>query len=190
MMNDYLKRYKEAQIREEKEPEINWALKRIKETMDMYAVVSKITNVPEPIIAVIHMRESSFDINSHLHNGDPLTARTKQVPKGRPIKEPVNGKSYTWLESAVDALEYESNAIGIEMRSYVWDIVNSLFFLERFNGMGYRNRSITSPYLWSFTDQYTMGKFSHDGVYSPSLVDRQPGCCAILKKMNFCLPKP
>jgi hypothetical protein len=45
------------------------------------------------------------------------------------------------------------------------------------------SRKTNSPYLWSWTDLYTAGKYVADHVYSRSAVDKQPGCVAILKSL-------
>ena len=49
-----------------------------------YVSVGAPLGVPWYVVAVIHNMEGSQRFDTHLHNGDPLTARTKQVPAGRP----------------------------------------------------------------------------------------------------------
>src|SRR5262249_36512267 len=49
-----------------------------------YDPVTARTGVPVTFIGPAHNRESSLRFNAHLHCGDPLTARTVHVPKGRP----------------------------------------------------------------------------------------------------------
>lgn len=59
-------------------------------------------SVPWYVIAVIHNMEASLAFNAHLHNADPLSARTVHVPAGKPAKgEP----PFTWEESAANALK-------------------------------------------------------------------------------------
>jgi lysozyme family protein len=57
--------------------------------------------------------------------------------------------------------------------------------LERFNGWGYRRHDIDvpSPYLWSFSNHYTRGKFTKDRVFSPTTVSKQCGAAVLLKRM-------
>jgi len=66
-----------------------------------YRAAGKQHGVPWHLVAVIHMLEGSGSFSTHLHNGDPLTARTVHDPKrtaeGRHAK-------FTWQESASDAL--------------------------------------------------------------------------------------
>jgi lysozyme family protein len=41
--------------------------------------------IPWGFVAVIHNMEASLDFTKHLHNGDPLTSKTVQVPVARPL---------------------------------------------------------------------------------------------------------
>jgi len=58
-----------------------------------------------------------------------------------------------------------------------------LTLLERYNGIGYAARGLASPYLWSGTDQYIRGKYVADGVFDPSVVDKQLGCAGLIMRM-------
>jgi hypothetical protein len=55
--------------------------------------------------------------------------------------------------------------------------------LERYNGIGYANKGLPSPYIWSGTDQYVKGKYVADGVFSPDVVDKQLGCAGLIMAM-------
>jgi hypothetical protein len=51
--------------------------------------------------------------------------------------------------------------------------------------LGYANKGLPSPYIWSGTDQYEKGKYTSDGKYDPAeAVDEQLGCAGILKFMG------
>ena len=52
-------------------------------------------------LGIIHSLEAEFNFNTHLHNGDPLSAQTVHVPRGRP---PTGNPPFQWLDSAIDAL--------------------------------------------------------------------------------------
>ena len=114
------------------------------------------------------MRESSLNFNTYLGNGQPLNHVTTITPAGR-------GPWKTFADGAIDALKLQG-FVGIKD----WPISRILWAAEVFNGQGYFAQDINSPYLWSWTNQYTAGKFSSDGVYDPSLVDPQPGIAAVL----------
>ncbi len=49
-----------------------------------YESVADTLGIPWYFIAAIHNMESSQNFSKHLHNGDPLNARTRHVPAGRP----------------------------------------------------------------------------------------------------------
>lgn len=141
-----------------------------------YEAVDESTSVPWFVVAVIHSLEGSLNFKTHLHNGDPLTAKTVHVPKGRPAGTP----PFSWEESAIDALNFDGLA-GVKN----WTLSTILFRLEGFNGFGYRMRhpEVLTPYLWSFTNHYQKGKFVADGKFDPNAVSKQCGAAAILKLM-------
>jgi lysozyme family protein len=140
-----------------------------------YEEVSKVNGIPWYVIAAIHYREASFNFNRHLHNGDPLTKRTVQVPKGRPV---VGNPPFTWEFSAIDALHDRKIPDTL-------DVGIILDQLEKFNGIGYRKyKKMNSPYLWSWTNQYEKGKYVKDGIFDPEFVDGQCGVALIIKELS------
>src|SRR5688572_14486975 len=74
---------------------------RIVEHRNVYEAIMDAVGMPWQIIGVLHNMESSLNFKAHLHNGDPLTARTVQVPRGRPK---TGNPPFTFQESAIDAL--------------------------------------------------------------------------------------
>jgi lysozyme family protein len=66
-----------------------------------------------------------------------------------------------------------------------WSIRSCLFELEGYNGWGYRmyHSTVLSPYLWSYTNHYTKGKYASDGKWDANLVSQQPGAAALLRVM-------
>src|SRR5690606_7467709 len=91
-----------------------------------YKAVEAASGVPWHFIAVVHNMESSQRFDRHLHNGDPLTARTVQVPKGRPQ---TGNPPFTWEASATDALAFEGLGAGTD-----WSLAGTLYRLEAYNG--------------------------------------------------------
>lgn len=142
-----------------------------------YEDVSAATGVPWSFIAVIHNMESGTNFKKHLHNGDPLTKQTVHVPAGRP-KHGV--PPFTWEESAIDALSLKRLGAHTD-----WSLAGTLYQLERYNGWGYRlyHPHVLSPYLWSFSNHYTGGKYVADGRWSDTAVSRQCGAAVILRRM-------
>lgn len=132
-------------------------------------------NVPWYFIGILHGVESNFDFGRHLHNGDPLTARTVHVPAGRPRS---GNPPFSWEESATDYLE-----LGGFTKSTSWGLGEMLYQLEKSNGLGYRKHKINSPFLWACTNHYTKGKFVGDHVFAPDVAVKYCGAAPILKKM-------
>lgn len=129
--------------------------------------------LPWYFVGLIHHMESGQNFSRHLHNGDPLTARTVHVPAGRPVKgEP----PFTWDESAIDALV---NVMGYGTPK-TWEMPNLLRRLEGYNGFGYQRHDVYSPYLWAKTNHYQKGLYVSDGIYKPDAVSQQIGSAPIL----------
>lgn len=174
LADQYAAQFHSCQIKPDKLATVQADVARINANKARYrAVAANFTGMPWWVPAVLHAMECSGNFKQHLHNGDPLSARTVQVPKGRPT----TGKPpFTWEESAIDALEYDKLD-----RVTDWSVGNALVMFENYNGTGYRKKGVPSPYLWSFTDQYRCGKYVADGRYDPQAVSKQAGCAALLK---------
>lgn len=156
---------------------INAAAAKIIANRSRYEVVAKATGVPWDVIGVIHYRESSNDFRGVLHNGQKIIGtgkKTTLVPKGR-------GPFSTWEEAAIDAL---ANCHPYLAKNKDWSIGTTLDKLEAYNGLGYRNKGLPSPYLWAGTDQYHKGKYVADGKFDPNHVDQQLGVAPILMKLR------
>ncbi len=175
MSNTNVDRYKRAKFT--RSTQINAQAAKIEKNRARYEAVEKVTGVPWDVIAVIHYRESSGSFAGVLHNGQKIIGTNKKttiVPKGR-------GPFATWEEAAVDAL---MNCHPFAGKNKDWSLENTLDILERYNGLGYRNKGLPSPYLWAGTDQYTKGKYVADGKYDPNYVDKQLGVVPILMKLR------
>lgn len=135
------------------------------------------TNVPWWFIAVVHAMECSLRFDQHLHNGDPLTQRTVNVPKGRPAS---GSPPFSWEESARDALEHDRLLTVTD-----WSLANVLYHWHRYNGINneYKRRGIPTPYLWSGCQHYRKGKYVRDGVFDANAVSKQVGAAVLLKSL-------
>ena len=140
-----------------------------------YRALGERLGIPWYFIAIVHSLECGCDFRLHLHNGDPLTARTVRVPRGRPATgEP----PFSWETSAEDALRLKG-LVG----QPDWSLAATMFRWESFNGFGYRMRGLASPYLWSFSNIYTGGLFVADHVFDPDARSRQCGAAVLLKSL-------
>jgi lysozyme family protein len=173
---EYARLFTSASVRPEHKDTTNWYFQMIKKYRARYEGVGSSVSVPWYFIAAIHGLESSFNFRAHLHNGDfPLTARTRQVPAGRPAVwlPPID-----WESSAKDALKL----LGFTGQSD-WSLERTLYRLEAYNGFGYRMRGVPTPYLWSFSNHYEAGKFVSDGSWSAKARSQQCGSATILKML-------
>jgi lysozyme family protein len=173
---EYLELFASCVVSPDRQAEVDTIKDKIVANRQRYEQVELATKVPWYVVAVIHSLEGSLNFKTHLHNGDPLSAKTVQVPKGRPPGTP----PFTWEVSAIDALHFD-NLTGVTN----WILPVLLFKLEGFNGFGYRTRhpEVLTPYLWSFTNHYQKGKFVADGKFDPNARSKQCGAAAILKTL-------
>lgn len=73
---------------------------RLLKNKGIYQQIEAITHVPYYFIGLCHDRESNFDLNTYLGNGQALDRVTTIVPKGR---GPFLGPN-AFVDGAVDAL--------------------------------------------------------------------------------------
>ena len=171
-------RWNSATVRVDKQSEVRWTARKIERSKDRYEAIERSTGVKWFIIATLHNMECGLRFDQHLHNGDPLTRRTWQVPAGRPK---TGNPPFTFEESAIDALRYD------KMDNVSWnDLTKSLDALEGYNGVGYKkyHPDVPTPYLWSGTTVYTRGKYVQDGKWSSTSVSSQIGIVPILKELR------
>lgn len=174
---EYASRWASLTIRPEWRTRAEKQARAIMANRARYEAVSVSTGVPWHIIGIIHTMECGGSFRGHLHNGDPLTGRTFQVPAGRPLA----GKPpFRWEDSAVDAIRYDKLD-----RVTDWSPERIAYCLETFNGWGYRRSGKpASPYLWSGSEHYSKGKYVRDGVYDPTHVSQQVGGMVLLRVID------
>lgn len=173
LREEYRRMFARIAIRPERAEAVEFHLAMIRKSRPRYEAAAERARVPWFFIAVTHALEASFNFRAHLHNGDfPLTARTRQVPAGRPrVWLPPSD----WESSAVDAI----NLLGFGGQED-WSIARTLYRLEAYNGFGYRRIGVPTPYLWSFSQHYDRGKFVADGKFSPAARSQQCGAAVML----------
>jgi lysozyme family protein len=176
LKKEYQDLFDSCEIKARRKGDVKAICDKIVNNKGRYQTVEDATKVPWYVVGTIHSLEGSLNFNRHLHNGDPLTARTVHVPKGRPPGTP----PFKWEDSAIDALQFD----GLS-NTPKWNLPVIMFKLEGFNGFGYRTRhpEVLTPYLWSFTNHYSKGKFVADGKFDPATISKQCGAAAILKTL-------
>ena len=180
LADEYRQLFTTASIRPERARAVARMAKRLAEPVraDRYRAVADQIGAPWFVVGIIHALEANLDFGCHLHNGDPLSARTVQVPKGRPKS---GNPPFAWEDSAVDALILS----GLDTWDD-WSVAGVAYVLERYNGFGYRRRTppVPSPYLWSFTTAYVSGKYVADHTWSDTAVSQQCGGMALLRELR------
>lgn len=158
-------------IRDDRFLEVKLICDKFKTLKPRYDIVSEKTGVPSDLIFALHYREASLRFNGVLHNGENILGtghKTRLEPKGR-------GPFETWEEAAIDALLIKKNIFPQS-----WTLESKLTFAERFNGLGYKYKGLPSPYVLSFTNGYSKGKYVADGKFDANFIDKQCGVAAIL----------
>lgn len=174
--NDYTLCWAACRINPDKQNRVEAAADQLLKGRARYATVSARTNgVPWQLIGIMHGLECGYSFLKHLHNGDSLAAPTHQVPAGHPPGWDGTG---SWEDSAVDAVRLKFANITN------WSLPKVLYALESFNGFGYRPKGVRSPYLWSFSNLYTKGRYVADHDFDPESVSNQVGSALVLKVLE------
>lgn len=175
--NDYLALWRSMEVSPDWKKKADAVARRIIAAQNRYATVVAGTSVPWWFVAVVHAMECSLNFTEHLHNGDPLTARTVHEPSGRP---PSGSPPFSWEESATDAIAYE----GLT-KIASWPMSTVLYRWHCYNGVKneYTRRGIPTPYLWSGSQHYQKGKYIADHVFDPEKVSGQVGAAVILRSL-------
>lgn len=177
LRSEYENLFNTCIINDGKSAEVEAVISKLLANQPRYAAVGDLLSIPWHFIAVIHNMEASLNFTRHLHNGDPLNARTVHVPTGRPK---IGDPPFSWEASAVDALKLRG--LG---KITDWSLSGTLYQLEGYNGWGYRlyHSHVLSPYLWSFSCHYTSGKYVADGTWSDTAKSGQCGAAVLLRRM-------
>lgn len=138
-----------------------------------YQSIESQTGVSWIFIAVSHYRESSQNFSKSLAQGDPWNKISTHVPIGR-------GPFASFEDAAVDALV---KCAPFAAKNKDWSIGSMLSLLEQYNGLAYALANRPSPYIWSGTDQYTIGKVVVDHGPIEPIVDKQLGCAGLILAM-------
>lgn len=164
----------------EQKKDLEQFVKSWEKNKERYEAVAKKAGVPAKLIAALHWRESTGDFSTYLHQGDPLGKQAVNEPNDIPIFK-------TWEPAAEHALGQKS---GIQ-KSYkidedTTDEAALASYAERYNGLGYFNKGVASPYAMSGTDQYKSGKYVKDGPkgWRPNVKDGQLGVLAMLRAID------
>ena len=150
------------------------------------ALSPRVQPVPWWFTAIVAEREYGGPPHwdKQLGQGDDLASKSHNVPAGMGPYLVHPGDSTpghdAWTRCCVDVL---INSAPFAARNDDWSIGGTLTLWEEYNGLGYAARGIASPYVWSGSDQYDVGKFVADHVFDPKRRDVQLGCAPLLAMM-------
>ena len=159
--------------------ELQQFLKHYGENKARYEAVGKKTGLPADLVAALHWREANGRFDRLMSNGDPLDKKSTKYPKDGPYA--------SWEDSAFAALnaaDKQENRKTSGLDKDPNDIVALASFAELWNGLGYYDRGVPSPYVFSGTDVYSKGKYIADGKYDADVVDRQIGVIPMLVQLR------
>ncbi len=175
----YLDNWASLEIRENRFKDAREYARKLLSHKAIYLVIEDRTGVPWWFVGLCHYRECGFGLNKYLGNGQPLNKVTTEQPPGRgPFLDPD-----AFADGAADALCYQRLDTNKD-----WSIAKVLYLLEAYNGFGYRQYGVNSPYLYGGSTAYgppesKAGKYTRDKHFDPNAVDTQLGAAVILKAL-------
>ena len=180
LRDGYDRDWANLQIRPTKAADAKAVASRLLNGKQTYQQIETKTGVPWYFVGLCHYRESDLKPNTYLGNGQPLNRVTTMVPRGR---GPFTGPN-AFIDGGVDALRLQG-LVGAND----WSIARILYRLEGFNGFGYRNHGVNSPYLYCGSTLYGPpeargGQYVGDGVFNPNKVEDRPGAAVVLKELT------
>jgi len=166
------------EARPERKAEAQATARRINARRRRYAVVEASTGVPWWFIGCLHEREAPRPeaFVDYLGNGQPFARKTTAVPAGR-------GPFDSWDAGAIDALMTKGFS-----KIEDWSVEHALFLAETFNGPGYWNKGLPSPYVVGASNKQERGKYTVDHEFDASIMDIQIGVATMLKELLAIVP--
>jgi lysozyme family protein len=131
--------------------------------------------IPWWAIALIHEREcllGTKNLGCNIGQGRPFNVRSNIVP--------YNGPFNSFEDAAVDSLVNQAPHAALNTN---WSGGGTMTVMERYNGLKYARAGRPSPYCWSGTDQYKIGKVIRDHGPIEPVVDPQLGCAIMLSAL-------
>jgi len=174
---EYDQLLKTMSLRPETADEAMEAAKLVIKNSARYKEVSRRTGVPWQLIGVLDLRESTCNPTKALGQGDPWNKVSVNVPSGK-------GPFKSYEDAAVFYIGYDHLADGVKF----WDMSLVCWKAEKWNGFGYRNHGVFTPYLWAMTNHQQPGRYAGDGNWQAGEWDKQPGIIAVLYQMNVIDP--
>jgi len=172
LATDYNARWRAMVVRPERLAAADEAARRMASREARYRAITDPMGVPWYWLAAVHELEHSGRFTTSMVVRDAI-----DTPPGQPVRDPTITDAQ-WDNTARDLLR------GRGLPSWRdWSVAGLLYQWERYNGFGYRTHDVPTPYLWSYSNQYTTGKFIRANVFSPTTVSAQPGAAVLLRRL-------
>lgn len=161
--DQYEQLFRDCQIIDaDKQREVDAAIAALQAQQARYEALANQVGVPWYFVAVVHWREASGNFSQSIRDGHRLPA------------------GLSWEEDAAAVMQEQCGGW------HNWSLPGLLYRLEAYNGFGYRQYQVNSPYLWSFANCYSRGKYVEHGgksEFDPNQVDKQPGTAVLLHRL-------
>jgi len=177
LQNEYERLFAACDIRADHLAEVDSLIEGLLADRSRYHAVAGKLKMPWFVVAALHYADSDCNFNVHLHNGDPLTERTRHLPNGRPL---IGEPPFRWEDSAADALRLWHLDQWDD-----WSIAGTLFTLEGHGGWGYRlhHPEVLSPYVWNYSAHYNQGKYVTDDTWQETAIAQRCGVAVLLRRL-------
>lgn len=172
LRDDYALRWRTMIVRPDRMAAADAIARRMAAREARYRAVTDPMGVPWYWLAAIHELEHSGRFTTSMTVVDPI-----DVPLGETIPDATISDAQ-WDDTARSLLRSRGLTDWHD-----WSVAGSAYQWERFSGFGYRSHDIPTPYLWSFSNQYTTGKFIRAGVFSPTTTSQQAGALVLLRRL-------
>jgi len=143
-----------------------------------YSALERATSVPASFIGALDYRESNCNPRLGLGQGDPWNRVSTHVPRGC-------GPFSSWVDAGIFYVHFDH----LDDNSAPWSLAYECWKGEIWNGLGYRNHGIPTPYLWGGTNIQEIGKYTSDGHFDPTMMDIQIGIMPIIVRLGELRPE-
>ena len=152
--------------------EIQRFLDAFEQNREIYVTISERTNVPIEIIAIIHYRENTTD---YLNGNFKI-----DITNGTDHPDYTDNQFIEQAENVFNRKYFQRFLNKYSLYPGTNDVIGMLCYMEVYNGLGYYESGILSPYIYSGTPLYESGKYTEDHVYEQDTEDQQMGAYYLL----------
>lgn len=162
------------------EKKVAFACKKVLEDLAMGQEAERLTGLPWALVLAISWQESTCNDMSTIANGQRWDKVTTLVPKQE-------GPYGSWAEAAKHSIDDHNRNNRHIIPDMLWTPSKCLFYAESWNGWAYYRRGLNSPYICTFTNFETPGRYVGDGQFDPKARGANAGVLAVLWYLHYIL---